>query len=246
MATFVGVHNKIYLGHLDLTCHTRSVNFGALTRSMQDATTFCDGGYTAVKPGLISGQATIEGYQDWDADVLDDEISIAQLGSQYPITVLPNESGTVAVGDPAWLSRGVVATLNPMGGAKGEMAAFTIESAYDTAIVQGVVAHTATAVTTSGSDSGVVLAGPAAGESLYAALHVTAFDSLTSCSVVVETDDGAGFGSATSRITFSDVTGTTSEWASAAGSFSSETHVRVRYTVVGSGSITFVVAVGVI
>lgn len=246
MGQFVGLHNQVYLGHLDLTGHAKTVNFGDVTRAMQDSTTYADGGYTCVKPGLISGAATVEGFQDYDANVLDDEISVDQLGSQYAFTVVPNPTGTVSVGDNAWLSRGVVAKLNPLGGAKGEMGMVTIDVAYDTTIAQGYVAHTATAVTTSGSDSGVALTGPAAGQSLWAALHVTAFDSLTSASIEIESDDGIGFGSATSRITFADVTGTTNEWASVAGDLSSETYWRVKSTVVGSGSLTFVVAFGVI
>lgn len=247
MATFVGVHNQVFVGSLDLTGYANRVNFGDLTRAMQTCTTFADGGYSCVKPGLISGMATVEGYQDFAADGVDASLSVAQLGTAFPITVFPNPTGTVAVGDRAWLSRGVTAKLSPLGsGTKGEMAGFAIESAYDTAIVQGYVAHTATSVTTSGSDSGIALAGPTASQSLYAALHVTAFDSLTGLTVKIESDDGAGFASATERIVFSTASGATYEWKSVAGDFSSETHVRVNYTLTGSGSTTFAVALGVI
>lgn len=246
MGTFTGLHDNVYVGHLDLTAHTKTVNFGDLTRQMQDATTFADGGYTCVKPGLISGTFSLGGFQDFADGALDSEISIPELGNQYPVTVIPAPTGTVSVGDTAWLSRGVVSKLNPLDGAKGDMAGVMLEEAYDTAIPQGVVGHVLSSVTTSGSDSSVTLTGPAAGESLYAALHVTAYDSLTSASVIVESDDSAGFGSGTTRITFAPITGTTSEWASVAGDLSSETEWRVRYILEGSGSMEFAVAFGVI
>ena len=246
MATFVGVHNRVYLGQVDLTGHASRVNFGDLTRTMQTCTTFNDGGYTCVKPGLISATATIEGYADFASGAVDDNFSVDELGSQFALTVFPNPTGTVAVGDAAWLSRGVEAKIDPLSGAKGDMAGFMIEAAYDTAIVQGKVAHAGTAVTTSGSDSAVALTGPAAGQSLYAALHVTAFSGLTNIVVKVQTDDNANFTSATDRITFATATGLTSEWKSVAGDFSTETHCRVLYTLTGSGSATFACAVGVI
>ena len=246
MASFVGVHNKVLFGHLDLTGLTKSVNFGDLSRDMQDCTTFADGGFTCVQPGLISGQASIDGFQDFAADSLDDEISVGQLGTSYALTVIPNPTGTVAAGDPCWLSRGTLAKLDPLGGAKGEMAGFMIEAAYDTAIARGLVAHAGTAITTSASDSAVALAGPAAGQKLYAALHVTAYTGFTDLVFTVESDDNANFTSATTRITFATVTGKTNEFASVVGGFSTETHHRIKVVATGSGSATYTAAFGVI
>jgi hypothetical protein len=246
MGTFVGVHNRVYLGQVNLTGYANRVNFGDLTRTMQTCTTFNDGGYTCVKPGLISATATIEGYQDFASGAVDDNFSVDELGTQFPLTVIPNPTGTVTVGDAAWLSRGVEAKLDPLSGAKGDMGGFLLEAAYDTAIVQGKVAHAGTAVTTSGSSSAFALTGPTSSQSLYAALHVTAYSGLTNVVVKVQTDDNANFTSATDRITFTTATGLTSQWSSVAGSFSTETHCRVLYTLTGSGSVTFACAVGVI
>lgn len=246
MATFVGLHNRVLFGHLNLTGLTKTVNFGDLSRAMQDCTTYADGGYTCVQPGLISGTATVEGYQDWTTDSLDDEISVGQLGTSYPITVIPNPTGTVTTGDTCWFSRGTLAKLNPMSGAKGDMAGFLLESAYDTAITRGLVAHAGTAVTTSSSDSAVALVGPTSSQKLYAALHVTAYSGFSSVAFTVESDDNANFTSATTRITFASVTGTTSEFASVAGGFATETHHRIKVVCTGSGSVTYTAAFGVI
>jgi len=246
MATFVGLHDQVYVGFLDLSSLTSEVNFGTLTRVMQPCTTFADGGYTCVKPGKISGDATVKGFQDFAADVLDDELSVGQLGSQYPVTVIPNPSGTVAAGDACWMSRGLVGSLNPLSGPVGEMGGFELAMPYDAAIVQAKVAHPKAARTADGNGTAVALTGPSASQKLYAALHVTAYSGLTNVVVKVQSDDGSGFASATDRITFDTVTGRTSQFASVAGDLSTETHWRVTWDVTGSGSVTFVCAFGVI
>ena len=245
MGSFVALHNKIYVGHLDLTGLANRIDFGPLTRDMKDATTYADGGYSCVKPGLIKGEARVAGFQDWAADVLDDEISVGQLGTQYPISVIPNASGTVAAGDPCWLSRGLLDSQG-LPFVKGEMAAFDWHMGYDTAAVRGFVGHPLAARTSSADGTAVALGGPTASQSLYAALHVMAFSGLTNIVVKVQSDDNSGFSSATDRITFSTVTATTSEWKSVAGSFSSETHLRASWAVTGTGSCTFAVTFGVL
>lgn len=246
MASFVGLHDRIYLAHLDLSGKASRISFGPLNRAMVPCTTYNDGGYTCVAPGQISGQAGINGYQDWAADVLDDEISVGQLGSQYAISAYPNVSGTVTAGDPAWFSRGILSTLNPMAGAKGEMAGFEKTISYDTAIAQGKVLTAKAAVTGDTNGTAVAMTGPSASQRLYGALHVFAYSGFTNVVVKIQSDDSGAFSSATDRITFTTVTGVTNEFSSVAGSFSSETHVRTLIDVTGSGSITLAVAAGVL
>lgn len=245
MATFVGTADKVYLGAYSLTGYTRMVNFGDLTREMKDATTFNDGGYTSVLPGLIKGSAKITGNQDFTN--VDPNFNSSSLGTQFPLTVYPNPTGTVAAGDAAWLSRGVFAKLNPLGsGQKGEVAGFEFDIDYDTVIAQGKVAAPNASITSTTNGTAVALTGPTASQSLYAALHVTAYSGLTNVVFTIESDDNSGFLSPTTRITFATVTALTSEWKSVAGNFSTETYHRVVATVTGTGSISFTCAFGVL
>lgn len=246
MATFVGTGNRVYVAHLDLSGKTKQVNFGDLTREMVDFTTFNDGGFTVVSPGLIKGSGSVMGFQDYAANALDDQISVSALGSQYPVSVVPSASGTITAGDPCWISRGLLAKESPLTGAKGEAGGFEWGFEYDTAIVQSKVLHPSTARTTTSTGTAVAMAGPTAAQTLYAGLHVTAFSGLTNIVVKVQSDDNSGFTSATDRITFTTATGTTSEWKTVAGDFSTETHLRASWTVTGTGSATFVVTAGVI
>lgn len=246
MATFVGLHNRVYLGHLDLSGQARQVDFGTLTAAMADVTTFNDGGYTCVLPGLRSGSFSVTANQDFAADVLDDELGVAALGAQYAVTVVPNPSGTVAAGDACWLSRGVIGSYNPVDGAVGAVASAMLTMPYDTGTIRGVVGHPLAARTTTGNGTAIALTGPTTSQKLWAALHVTAYSGLTNVVVKVQSDDGSGFASATDRITFATVTGKTSEFATLAGYGATETHHRATWTVSGTGSISFVVAFGVL
>lgn len=245
MPTFVGLNNRIYLGSLDLSGLANHVEFHP-SRPMVDFTTFNDGGFACVKPGIITGQSTVSGFQDYAANTLDSDISLGQLGSQYPQTVIPNPTGIVAAGDPCWISRGFVNEINPLQGAIGDAAGFTLPLAFDAAMPLSKVLHPSTARTANGNGTAVALGGPTAAQSLYAALHVVAYSGFTNVVVTIESDDASGFPSPATRITFATVTGRTNEWKSLAGSFSTETHLRAVWTVTGAGSITFVVAAGVI
>lgn len=246
MGTFIGISNRVLVGPLDLSGLANEVNFGPLMRAMKPSTTFNDGGYECVLPGLMSGAAMVKGNQDFATGVLDDTISLGQLGSQYPISVIPNPTGTVTAADACWLSRGVVGEVDPLVGAKGDVAGFQLDLSYDAAIVQSKVAHPAAARTADGTGTAVLLTGPTAAQKLYAALHVTAYSGLTNVVFKIQSDDNSGFTSATDRITFTTVSGVTSQFSSVAGDFSSETYHRAFWDVTGSGSVTFTITMGVI
>lgn len=246
MATFVNLNQKAYLGHLDLTGTAKEITFGPITVDMKDSTTYADGGFTCVLPGLRKGTGGIKGNQDFTVDVLDDELTVALLGTQYPFTVVPNPTGTVTAGDSAYLSRCLRGDYSPLTGTVGEIASYDHQFPYDTAIARGYVAHPSAARTTTSTGTAVALAGPTAAQKLYAALHVTAFSGFTNVVFKIQSDDNSGFSSATDRITFTTVTGTTSQWSSVAGDFSTETHHRITWTVTGSGSVTFIAVFGVI
>lgn len=245
MSTFVGLSNRIYLAQLDLSGLANEVNFGPLNCEMKPCTTFNDGGYSCVKPGLISGRADIKGFQDWAVDVLDDDISIGQLGQQYAFTVNPTQT-TPAAGDTCWMARGVVDKLTPFSGAVGDMAAFELGLPYDFAIVQAKIGMPLTAITANTNGTAVALTGPTATQKLYGALHVIAYSGFTSVAVKIQSDDNSGMTSPTDRLTFNSVTARGNQFASVAGAFNTETYHRVVVTVTGTGSISLVVAFGVI
>jgi hypothetical protein len=246
MASFIGLNHRVYFAHLDLSGKANMVNFGDLSCVLQDSTTFNDGGFSCVTPGLRSGAGTIGGFQDYALGVLDDQISIPQLGTSYAVSVIPAATTTVTAGDPVWFSRGVFTDLNPLDGPKGDMGKFELGFGYDTIFTQGLVGHPLAARTTTGTGTAVAKTGPTATQKLYAALHVTAYSGITNAVIKVQSDDNVAFPSATDRITFATVTGLTNEFASVAGAFNTETHLRVSWTITGVGSVSFAVSFAVL
>jgi len=245
MATFVNVSKRIYVGHLDLS-NSDKADFGTITVQSVRFTSFNAGGFEEFKPGLISGEVTVEAFQDFAVDVLDDELGVAALGAQYPVTVAPNVSGTETAGDVCYFTRGIISQYGPIVGAKGDAAKATLTVPYDTVAVRGVVAHPKAARTVTGNGTIMALTGPTSSQRLYAALHVTAFSGLTNAVFTVQSDDAVGFPSSATRLTFATITGTGSEFASVAGYGATETHHRIVYTLTGTGSVTFTIAIGVL
>lgn len=245
MGTYVAVNHRAYIAHLDAS-DAESISFGTLNVNPVPFPSMADGGFLSNKPGLKSGEWMVDKWQDFAADVWDDELGLAAIGSQYAVSVAPNTTGTETAGDPAWFSRGIATNYAPMSAAVGDPVKGPLGGVFDTVFVRGQVAHPKAARTTTGTGTALTLTGPTAAQSLYVALHVTAYSGLTNVVFKVQSDDNSGFTSATDRITLTTVTGTTSQFASVAGNFSTETHHRITWTVTGSGSVTFVAFVGVL
>jgi hypothetical protein len=208
-------------------------------------TNYADRGWSAMKPGLKSGMVTASLHQDFDDGVLDDELGVTALGGTYAVHLVPNVE-TPAAGDVAWFSRGMLGRYNPLTGAVGDAAGAELELPYDRPFVRGKLLHPKTARTTTGTGTAVAMAGPTSAQRLYAAVHVYAYSGLTNIAVKIQSDDSSGMSSATDRLTFTTITAVGSEYASVAGGFDTETHVRVAWTVSGTGSCTFAVVAGVL
>jgi len=245
MGAYVAVNHRAYLAHLDAT-DAEQIVFGPLNVAAVPFPSMADGGYLSNRPGLRSGEFMIDKWQDFGAGVWDDQLGLAAVGSQYAFSVTPNTSGTETAGDPAWFSRGIATNYAPMSASIGDPVKGPISGVFDTVFVRGQVAHPKAARTATGTGTALTLTGPTATQSLYAALHVTAYSGITNVVFKIQSDDNSGFTSATDRITFSTVTGVTSQFTSVAGNFSTETHHRITWTVTGSGSVTFVAFVGVL
>lgn len=242
MTTLVGIGHRVYLHQLDLSGLANHVDFGPMTVAMKDSTTFNDGGFYCQKPGLFTGGGRVQGYQDFAVDVLDDDVSIGQLGTQYAYTVVPSESGTIAAGDPAYIARGVISDLNPLKIAIGEMGQFDLGIGYDTAFGRAKVLAAKAAVVGDTTGTAVALTGPSSTQRLYAVLHVFAYSGFTNVVFTIQSDDAVGFPSSTTRLTFATITARTSEFASVAGGWNTETHLRVFADTTGAGSITYAVS----
>jgi hypothetical protein len=244
MASTAMTDCKLYVASFDLS---GDMNALALEHAaeMLDATTFGNG--TRInKAGLKSIVAQHEGL--WNADGTDqaDDVLFSRIGTQnIPVTICPT---TGADGEPAYSFESIHSTYNP-GGTVGEMFAFSVsaEGSDGKPLVRGMVMHPATARTATGNGTARQLGAVGATQSVYGALHVIAASGTTpTLDVTVRSDDGSGFGSPTTRLTFAQKVAIGSDWQSAAGAITDDWW-RVTYTIGGTDpSFTFVVAVGIV
>lgn len=243
MGAFVYKQAAIFVGGHSSANYVRSFNVAA-EATQQECTTFGSGGFREYAVGVKGATFELGGVQDFDTAALATYLA-GGVGTQYPVTVsLP---GT-AEGDPAWVGRGVTTSNGPLvGGAIDALGEFNLAMVTDTKFGRGLLLQPYAEKSTAGNSTGVAMAGPTASQSLYVALHIGAVSSGT-WTVLVESDNASNFASATTRLTFDTFTGQGWQFKSVAGNFSTETHLRVAWSVAGGTSPTasFAVAAFVI
>lgn len=242
MAAFVLTNVNVLIDEHDFTAQTLGVSTEAQA-NMVRVTNMASGGFEQYTPGLAqSASLGVEGYADYtDSDAIGNQLTHADIGAVKVMSVMP--IGTATAGDPAIFHRGYLNALTIPTGSVGNAAMLSANvTAAGAYVVDGKVA--VPLASRSGNLTGSVLAmtGPTAGRRLYAALHVTAATG-TNLAVTVASDNGVGFSSPTTRITFSTTSAVGVQWSSVAGDLSAETHWRVSAT--ATGAFTYAVLIGV-
>lgn len=241
MAVFILKDQKFYVASYDLTGDTSTVSIEHSAADL-DVTAFGDSSVSRIA-GLESITLSQEGFYQAGSGSVDEALSTRLGGAMRPITV-GKSSGTD--GDAAWMFNATTFSYTPFG-AVGEATPFSTSAASDSVLVDATFLHDDSAAETStGNGTARQLGAVAAGETLYASLHVLAASGTTpTLDVTIESDDDSGMASPATQITFTQATGTTSEWQTAAGAITDD-WFRVAFTIGGgSPSFTFVVAVGI-
>lgn len=181
-------------------------------------------------------QTEVAGFFDPTAD--------AAINGRIAVEGQPLSVGmeTGAEGEVAYTHVATVANYQPGPNTVGQMARFDLSAmGRGTPWVRGTIMHAGTETTT---DDGTAyqVGAVSASQSMYAAIHVIAWNA-TSLDVIVESDDNESFTSGTTRISFTQATALTSEWASVAGAITDDWW-RVGWTLVGT-SAEFVVVIGI-
>lgn len=240
MATFItGPNSKLWVAEQDITAYTRGGNLEYSVEE-QDDTVWGDSTRSAAG-GLFVVRLQVDGHHNY----AEPDVSLfSDIGTgTAPISVAP-ENG--AETNTAYTFQALQASYTPLSASVGDMSGFTIGNAARSPLVPGTIMEDGTSSRTSSANgSGAQLGAVAAGQSVYAALHVisAAADTLD---VTVESDDNGSFTSATTRISFTQVTSTaTSEWKSAAGAITDD-YWRATWTLGAAGPYDFVVVVGIV
>lgn len=206
---------------------------------LQEATVYADTARRRIA-GLRSASIDMEGYFDATLDKeLFDRIGVANV----PITVAPDGN---AEGARAFFFRAIAGEYSH-GGGVGEVNPFSLnaQGSDGSRLVRGTIMHNATRTTTANGTAQQIGA-IAAGQRMYAALHVLAASASDTLDVVIASDDNSGFTSGANRITFSQATAIGSQWLTLAGPIT-DNWWRVQWTIGGVGpSFEFIVVLGIL
>lgn len=230
MAFVRGTDTRVLVNEVAASTKLSSIT-AANARALSDTVAaFGDEGDKFV-PGLRSGQLTLGG--PFEQNTVYDEFTAAN-GVDNGLLVSAAMKG-FAVGNQV-----VTAASDPssheMASQVTDAVRFTVEAMADELVDLGVSLHDVTAETATANGTNVDNAVSSANGGV-GALHVTAYSGFTN--VVFKVQHSADNITYTDLITFTTVTGITSERKTATGTVNR--HVRAVWTVTGVGSITFAV-----
>lgn len=243
MAKFVLTNVRLWAGGADLTSHSNKVELSAEVEA-KDATNYGSQGWKEHLGGLAA--SSLKGAGQWEAGDpgLIDNHAWGQLGAVGAWTVSPHAG---AVGDVAYLLSALESSYTLLGDV-GEVAPWAADAMSSWPMPRGQVAHpSGTARTASGTGTALQLGALAAGQRMYASLHVlsVAGTSTPTITARVESDDASGFPSATTRLTFAAATARTGQILRTDGSAITDDWWRIAWTISGtSPSFLFAAALG--
>jgi hypothetical protein len=244
MGVFVATNVKAWLDGYDVSGRLNQLGL-EYAAELQDSTVF--GLATRRRTGgLKTVKASLQGFADYADDDIDEQL-FARIGVANSVFSVSPDGGDE--GEIGFSFRAVTGTYQP-GASIGEMMAFSAEAECSDGdgLVRGMVMHNATR-TSSASGTARQLGQVAAGQKLYAALHVLAASAGDTLDVIVESDNDSGFASPITRVTFSQVSGAAigAQWATPVAGAITDDWWRVKWTIAGNGgeSFQFVVIVGI-
>ena len=243
MGKFVLLDARLFAPGADLSGASNKIELSSEIED-KDTTNYRSAGWKEVLGGLGSAEISAEGPREAGDPSLVDDASWSTLGGRGPYTVCPNDS---TVGALAYLVYGLRPDYK-VGDAVGEVApwAGTVKSSWP--LVRGQIAHPpGTARTTTGIGTVLNLGAIPAGKRLYAAAHVLSASGTTpSLTLSVESDDGAGMASPTTRLTFAAANAPGGQTLRTDGTAITDTHWRLAWDISGTTpSFMFAVSLGI-
>jgi len=228
---------RIVAGACDLTAVSNRVAFEP-NAEVKVATTFgsVDGNGTLWQENMAGlGSASVAAGGFWEANganLVDDDMW-ANFGGNGPWS-FSGPAGWPTEGSLAYLAN-MVRTSYAVLGPVGEIAPYEASAVSSGPYARGAtLLNPGTARTATGTGTIVNLGAVPAGRSMYAALHVLSVAGTTpSFTAVLQSAALVGFGSPTTRATFTAATARGSEWKASAGP-TTDAFWRISYTISGT------------
>lgn len=246
MALFPLINADILCDGLDLSPYAREFSPEAEMVEL-DKTTFASAGWREYHAGLRSMTMAVKGPQDFAASTAatastPDETLGLNVGTSHVLSAAPLGATETAVG---YFSQGMLRSISPILGQVGELGEWSGTWRGTTPLVRGTVASAAT-ITATGTGTIHQLGAVAAGQRVWAALHLlTAGGTSPSITVTVQSAAAVGFASPTLRVSFAAATAKGGQFGSTLGPITDQ-YWRASWTVSGtSPSFQAVILIGI-
>lgn len=233
MSTFAMVDCTTYADAYDFTTDLNQLSM-KVEVDEKETTTFGGNGFRSRIGGLKDVSADLQGYwQSNDAGTVagaPDPVGFSSLGVANKVVTMSPSGDEAATVFMAQLGE----FTYELGDAIGEVLPFTLSMSNSggQGLIRGQLAKARGDVSATGVLGSVVnLGAPSSTQFVYAAFHV--FTAATTITVQVQSDDGAGFASPTTRATIGPITTAGGTWMTrVAGPFSGETHWRLNVSAI--------------
>lgn len=249
MAKLTLTNSKLYYGQYDLSTDMSEATIDIGTQA-EDGTAWGDLTHIFY-PGLDTAKLGAAGYFDSDVNsLLADPVLQAAVGvASQPVTVIPISG---AEGEAAYMMQALVADYSPLAGVNvGTMAKFKLgveaASRMPRATVLRNTKFTGTPDTVTGNGTIFQIGAVPAGQFLWAALHVfTVTGTTPSLTVAIQSATTGGFGSPTTRLTFTAQNAPAGVWAVPIAGPITDQFWRATFTISGTTpAFTYAVLMGI-
>lgn len=224
MATEVLKDQKIWFGGYDLTgvMNALALDYAA---DAKENTVFGDDTHSH-QGGLKTVAASLQGF----FSAAEDKIIYDAIGAAGKVLSY-GAAGTG--GSVAYSFQAMLGSYKP-GAAVGEMFSFSLEAAAQGKLVRGTVMENQTALAATANGTARQLSAVGSAQKLYAILHILTADGTNpTLDIVIQSDNGAGFATPATAITFDQVTAIGSQWKELAGPITDD-YFRTSLTVGGT------------
>lgn len=229
-----GYKARVLHGATDYSTYTRNVSYSR-ARELIDVTTLQPGSSDPVMSlmaGLGSSEVTFDGLWDPDSGASDAVIATATDGAEDVVTV--SFEGATAIGQTA-IVMNVIQNTAPIGNSPTDAVTLSTGKQGTGTSHGGVILHHSNAETSTGNFASVDNSASTSNGAI-ANLHVTAF---TGTNATIKVTDSTNDSTFADHITFTTVTGTTSEQVASTGTVNRYARVELTGTFT---TITFVVS----
>lgn len=230
---------KLFVGALDLSGVSNTLSL-PVERTELDTTPINTTGPTTRIPGLMKAKLEFQGWQEFGVGLSDERLWAGIGAADAPFAAW---APSTVDGGLAWFGRLQQLSYKPA--AKiGELEAFTAGGPVTAPLVRGYSVASG-AKTATGTGTAFQLGAVSAVQASYAVLHIVAYAGITSIAVKVQSAAAENFATPHDQITFTTATAVGAQWGTPVAGANTDTWWRAIWTIVGVGSATIAVTVGI-